>query len=101
VSSPRSQGGLDGKGDGDGDPALEPDPTSDVDLEQATSNDGQPVQPASPGAVVSKLALAIMARHAIELVETQGFPALVAYHEKKVATPLLQGSPSWSSNLLS
>jgi hypothetical protein len=63
---------VQGLEESEGDPALDPDPPSDmdleqetingppsdVDLEQATSNDAQPVQPASPGAVVSKLALA-------------------------------------------
>ena len=34
------------------------------------------------GDVVSRLVLALRARHAVELVETQGFAALLAYHEK-------------------
>lgn len=42
-------------------------------------------QQASRWEVVSKLAACVKARHAIELVETQGLAALLAYHEKLVA----------------
>ncbi len=76
----------------DEDPSFDRDiePATDVDLEAAAVQ--RPVVPASRWEVVSRLALAMKARHCVELVETQGFPALIAYHEKQVAK--LEDEPS-------
>jgi Fanconi anemia group M protein len=78
--------------DDDEDPAVDPDPepAPDVDPDEVAMQG--PVVPASRWEVVSRLALAMKARHCVELVETQGFPALVAYHEKQVAK--LESEPS-------
>jgi len=66
---------------------IDPDPHDDIDVEAAVSRPS-----ASRWEIVSRLAMAMKARHAIELVETQGLEALLAYHEKMVAT--LQEKPS-------
>ncbi|MEX2717711.1 MAG: hypothetical protein Q6370_015535, partial [Candidatus Sigynarchaeota archaeon] len=61
-------------------PELEPD------LDPRLVNDEPAI--ARSGArpeLVSNLVLALRARHCVELVETQGFPALLAYHEKLLA----------------
>ncbi len=78
--------------DGDEDPAIDPDPEPAPDIDLEAGEMQGPAAPASRWEVVSRLALAMKARHCVELVETQGFPALVAYHEKQVAK--LQDEPS-------
>ncbi|NMC08657.1 MAG: DEAD/DEAH box helicase family protein, partial [Candidatus Lokiarchaeota archaeon] len=77
VLADKHLAGASARGIGEGE--IEPD----ADTQSAD----QPAL-AVPGArreLVSNLVLALRARHCVELVETQGFPALLAYHEKLAA----------------